>query len=198
MFFGRKWVAQNISLALERAAKCEHPEARWLASVFAGKSVASSADARDVLLALEEEDKFARGVCFACCLEEPLDMEKIRPSSDLGYGLAQATLGWQSCSAEESFSLAQRAAAQQERDGFRLLAYCYRHGFGVRGNNEEAKRYYLLAAELVIVFFFFFVFFVCFKAGDKKKKKRGMSRQCHLLEACALNRIHAGTFGGAR
>jgi hypothetical protein len=65
IFFGF-WVKQDITRALELAAACPHKEARCLTRVFAGKTVSTREQARDIFLALGEND--ARGLCFAALL----------------------------------------------------------------------------------------------------------------------------------
>jgi hypothetical protein len=38
-FFGHNYVFRNISLALQLAGRCQHPDARWLTEACAGKDV---------------------------------------------------------------------------------------------------------------------------------------------------------------
>ena len=53
IFFGHNFVKQDIMEALVLAAACEHKEAQWLTRVFAGKTVTTREEARDVFLLLE-------------------------------------------------------------------------------------------------------------------------------------------------
>ena len=62
MFFGRNCVKQDIVHALKLAASCEHPEAKYLTSLFAGKTVETEDEARAVFLRQPETD--ARALCF--------------------------------------------------------------------------------------------------------------------------------------
>jgi hypothetical protein len=65
MFLGFNRVDRNIPLALERAAACEHPDARWLAGVFAGKEVSSEEEATAALRAYAQDP---RAMCFAAVM----------------------------------------------------------------------------------------------------------------------------------
>ena len=47
-FYGGNFVSQNIPLAIEMAASCNHPDARWLAEACAGKDVTTGEDAKRV------------------------------------------------------------------------------------------------------------------------------------------------------
>jgi hypothetical protein len=90
--FSDNEVRQDITRALELVAACEHKEAQWLTRVFAGMTVSTRREARDVFLALGKND--ARGLCFASLLDE-MDEENVailRRSAELGCALAQAKM----------------------------------------------------------------------------------------------------------
>jgi hypothetical protein len=147
--FGLNFVYQNISLALELAASCSHPDARWLAECCAGKDVKTKRQARDVFLALGESD--ARALCFRWFLDDdipPTDLTLVRRSAEMSYAFAQAEVAAQSASAEECFRLATLAANQNERDGFFQLGWVYKTGDGCEANLDLAKRWFLRACEL--------------------------------------------------
>jgi hypothetical protein len=57
MLFGHCFVSQNIPQAL----KCDHPDARWLIEVCAGRGVKTDTDARAVFLSVGERN------ALACC-----------------------------------------------------------------------------------------------------------------------------------
>ena len=64
-FFWRNYVDQNIPLALELASSCQHPDARWLTEVCAGKGVTTKEDGKRVFLALLlAKTTLARFVCM--------------------------------------------------------------------------------------------------------------------------------------
>ena len=50
-FLGHNNVKQDVKRALELASTCQHPDAKWLLKVFAGKDVTTKEEARVVFLA---------------------------------------------------------------------------------------------------------------------------------------------------
>jgi hypothetical protein len=145
IFFGFNLVKQDITRALELAPACEHKEARWLTGVFAGKTVSTKQEAKDVFLALGEND--ARGLCFAALLTGHDANALLRRSAELGCALAQAQMA-ELMDFDEEFRFATLAALQRERDGFYWLGYCLKNGHGCEKNADKAKENYLIAAEL--------------------------------------------------
>jgi hypothetical protein len=166
IFFGRI-VKQDITRTLGLAAACEHKEAQWLTRVFAGKTVSTREEARDVFLALGEND--ARGLCFAALLDDSDDEKArfaaLRRSAELGCALAQAIAKGTS---EEKFRFATLAAAQRERDGFFQLGRCFNHSLGCEKNEDKARENYLIAAELGHVFAMTQVG-ICFDESDPRR-----------------------------
>lgn len=146
MLVGENSVLQNIPSALQLAATCEHPDARWLSSAFAQKLVTTRNDALQVFLALGED---ARALCFAWCLgdEGIRDLSGLRRSAELGYGFAQACLS-RLLKKEERFQFAMLAASQKERLGHFELSQCLREGTGCAKDLKAAKEHLLRAAEL--------------------------------------------------
>jgi hypothetical protein len=139
--FGHNWIEQDVRKALELASVCEHPNAVWLAKLFAGCDVTSDEEARQVFLGCEND---SRAHCFAGFLGRPFDV--IRRAADLGDAFAQAGMARQS-ERDERFRWAEKSAAQGERDGFYELGYCYQYGWGWK-DLERAKENFLAAAEL--------------------------------------------------
>jgi hypothetical protein len=120
----------NISLALELAASCKHPDAVWLTEVCAGKNVKTKKTPNVCFLLWAKND--ARALCFAFMLNCPVlgdPVALLRKSALLGNAFAQ---GWMAriVKGEDEFKFAELAAAQGERDGFRSLAWCYQNGTG--------------------------------------------------------------------
>ena len=144
-FFEHNNVSQNIALALEMAASCEHPDARWLTEACAGKDVKTVEDAKRVFSALGQND--ARALCFLWLLGDRGDLSPLRRSAELGFAFAQALVA-DEISGEEKVKFAQLAAAQGERDGFVWLALCFRDGEGCEKDLNKAKENFLLASEL--------------------------------------------------
>jgi hypothetical protein len=153
IFFGHNNnFEQDITRALELAAACPHKEARWLTRVVVGKSVSTAGEARDVFLALGEND--ARGLCFAVLLsknntddENDEDVALMRRSAELGCALAQTKMAVLT-SREEGFRFATLAASQREREGFYCLGSCFNFGLGCEKSLDKAKENFLIAAEL--------------------------------------------------
>jgi hypothetical protein len=147
-FFGFNFVSQNMPLALQLAACCLHPDARWLSEMFVGKDVRSEEDAKQVFLAQNKED--ARALCFEwnCRNEaEQEDEGPLRRSAELGYAFAQAILA---CASEgaEKMRWAKLAAEQGERDGMFWAGECFRYGEGCEKDLNRAKESLLWASRL--------------------------------------------------
>jgi TPR repeat protein len=142
-FFGHNFAAQNIPLALEICASCDHPDARWLTEACAGKNVTTKEDAKRVFSALGQND--ARALCFSwLCRGE--DLSTLRRSAELGFAFAQAWMAVESQS-EEKFKFAQLAASQGERMGLCELGRCLRNGIGCEVDLDRAKESLLVAAK---------------------------------------------------
>ena len=147
-FFGHNWVDRNIPLALELAAACQHPDARWLTEACAGKDVTTEEDAKQVFSALGQND--ARALCFMwCCGDEDEigDLAPLLRSAELGFAFAQAWMADQT-EGEETFKFAHLAAAQGERDGFYWLGRCFRDGEDCDEDLDKAKENFLRASKL--------------------------------------------------
>jgi TPR repeat protein len=141
--FGENYVKQDIKKALELASACAHPNAVWLAKLFAGRDDATPEEARLVFLGCESDH---RALCLAGWLGGPID--EILRAVDLGNAFAQAEISRLSVS-EGRFRWAEKSAAQGERDGFYHFGYCYRDGFGCVTDVEKAKENFLVAADLL-------------------------------------------------
>ncbi len=144
-FFGENWKDQDIAAALALVRDCKHPDAMWLASVC--KDVSTKDEAREVFLSHQSD---ARALCFAWHLAEDrwVDLSLARRAADMGNVFAGAALCREIRDKEYAFRLAQLAAAQNERDGFFELAFCFEKGVGCEKNLTFAKQNYLIAAEL--------------------------------------------------
>jgi hypothetical protein len=152
MAFGQNFVVQDVPRALELAAACEHPDAKYLTNVFAGKTVKTKEEARNVLLAQPETD--SRAICFAelvlTCDNGGWNMLRMTLSAEFGFAFAQAFMA-AATEGEERFKFAQASAAQRERDGFLWLGHCFSLSFGCEKNLLEGKRNYVIAAEMGLV-----------------------------------------------
>jgi hypothetical protein len=144
-FFGLNCVSQNIPLAIEMASSCQHPDARWLTEVCAGKDVNTEEDAERNFSALGQKD--ARALCGLWMVGDRRESTPLRRSADLGFAFAQALMAGQT-EGDEIFKFAQLAAAQGERDGLLWLGWCFRRGEGCEKDLDKAKENFLLSSEL--------------------------------------------------
>jgi hypothetical protein len=144
-FFARNGVLWSIPLAIELSASCQHPDARWLTEVCAGKDVTTKEDGKRVFSALGQND--ARALYFAWMLGDREELTLLRRSAELGFALAQAWMADRT-HGKEQFKFAQLAAAQGERDGFYELGRCFRFGEDCEEDLDKARENFLLASEL--------------------------------------------------
>lgn len=146
-FLGLNERKQDITAALALARDCKHPDAVWLLSVCQG--VSTTEQARKVFLL---DQNHALSLCFAWILggEKLEDLTSIRRATEMGNSFSCATLSRRILgeNQKEAFRLAQLAAAQHERDGFRWVGFCFVFGVGCEKNLSTALENYLLAAEL--------------------------------------------------
>ena len=149
LLLGQNNVLQDICCALKLATVSVHPVSQYLAKIFAGKSVTTKAEARQVFVAQGFDDPI--GLCFAGVImsvdTKHWDLERISRSAYLGFAFAQALMAEASRGAER-FKFANASAAQHERDGFRWLGACFWMGSGCTKNLKLAQENYLIAAEL--------------------------------------------------
>jgi hypothetical protein len=143
-FLGQNFVSQNIPLALELSASCEHPDARWLTKACA-KDVTTKEDGKRVFSSLGLND--ARALCFLWWLGDQGDYTLLRRSAELDFAFAQALLVGRT-RGKEGFKFAQLAAGQGDRDGLYWLGWCFRFGQGCEEDLDKAKENFLLASEL--------------------------------------------------
>jgi hypothetical protein len=87
---GENSASQDVKKVLELACVCDHPNAVWLTKLFAGRDVASRAEAREVFLVCENDP---RALCFAGLLVG--DFDEIRRAAHLGDACAQASMAGQ-------------------------------------------------------------------------------------------------------
>lgn len=160
LFFGDN-CTQDVKLAVEMAAKCQHPDAIWLASVCAGESVKNADDARLLFRRLGREKKDARALCFVWALgdlEEDLDL--LSEAAELGCASAQA---WMSVRSEGAIGLqlATLATEKGERDGLYMLGEFHRK----ENDQDKAIKYFKVGFVFCVCVCVFFFFFSCSSVG---------------------------------
>jgi hypothetical protein len=145
---GENCIEQDVKRALELAAASNHPQCQWFTSLFAGTSVTTVQEARDVFLS--EGKKSPASLCFAALLSDPVDEALLRQSAELGCSVAQAWMVVRT-EGEERFRLAKTAASQRERDGFCWLGDCYENGDVCERNLEKARECHVIGSQLGLV-----------------------------------------------
>jgi hypothetical protein len=172
LFLGENAVSQNIPLALEMAAACDHPDARWLWSVCSQHGVQTKQDAHRVFAALGESDP--RAPCLESLFnEDDYSFRGVRRGAELGDPFAMAVMS-RGKTGQEAFEWAERGAAKGEPECFYLLGHCYRFGDGCKKDLAKSKEFFYKAAAIggglfvvvVVVVFFFFLSFSCEIAQD--------------------------------
>ncbi len=113
MFLGDNVCDQDIVGALKLAKTCRHPDAVFLAEIFADSVVVTAEEAGKVLSRHLDDP---RACCFAWAFNK--DESALKRAVDAGYAYAQT------CVRGRDFDLAQKAAAQFERDGFWSAGQC--------------------------------------------------------------------------
>lgn len=121
LIFGFNYQTQNVRFALDLAAKCSHPDAQWLSRV-AQKYRSYEKLSMMVMQQPEQLDDGGRLLCFQGLFSSCSN--SMRLSASLGYGYAQANLALSllNCEKAEAEKFAQLAAAQNEPEGFYVLA----------------------------------------------------------------------------
>ena len=146
---GQNSTKRDVSKALALARDCCHPDAVWLTAICRDKNVASPANAKEVF---SHHLNDARALCFYWFhVDQPWsDLTLLRQSAALGYAFACAVLSRtvRDEDGQQAFNLARQAAAQQERDGFYALGYCFEHQYGCEQDMNLAKKNFLIAADL--------------------------------------------------
>lgn len=118
MYFGFNYVARDVKKAIAFAATCNHPDAQWLAKVYASyNDCGIQRRITDVFTNQGEED--ARALTFAALLCYPIDKARLRKAADMGYAFAQSQM--------KQFKYALQAALQGEREAFVFLQSFHRY-----------------------------------------------------------------------
>jgi hypothetical protein len=125
-----------ISEALKVASSSEHPDAVWLWNLFAGRDCERAKDAKRLFL--ECETNVARALSLAYVtndLESLFSREDstglLKQAAELGDAFAQANLAKRTAG-KERFAWAEKSAAQDEVEGFKVLARCFKDGEGCK------------------------------------------------------------------
>ena len=144
---GENGRVQEVLRALTLASACQHKEACWLTNACSGKDTTTVEQARKVF---EELGDHPLALCFAWILSGRPRSEvgrSLRRSAELGCALAQASM-INNTAGKESFSFANEAALQRERNGYFFLGACYETGMGCEADLEKAKENFRLGAEM--------------------------------------------------
>jgi TPR repeat protein len=151
-FLGDNFVSQNIPLAIEMAASCQHPDALWLTKACAGKDMTTEEEAKRVFFGLGQNDARALFFAWRCCtVWEQEDLAPLRRSAEFGYAFAESWMAGK-MHGEERFRFAHLSTVQGERDGFYWLGQCFRLGEDCASDLRKATENLLIASELGDVF----------------------------------------------
>jgi hypothetical protein len=140
----------EAKLVLEKARNIRHPDAQWLASLFAPDVDMTRQQMWDVLLQQLNDPRAMFMLWQLEGIEERTEQLLVR-AAEAGYAAAQARLAVFRLDEEnldEAFVWAQRAAAQGERRGLDVLGTFYRHGIGCESDTVRAIESHKRAAEL--------------------------------------------------
>jgi hypothetical protein len=144
MLLGHNWARQDAKKAFKLASVCKHHNAIWLTNLFTGYDVKTEKEAKEVFEMHEESD--ARALCFSA-LYRDVDFTRLQRSAELCCAFAQSWMA-KNTKGKQKFEWGEKAAAQEERDGFEQLGMCYKYGEGCEANFEKANANFLSAAEL--------------------------------------------------
>jgi hypothetical protein len=140
-------VDEDVERGLQMARSCDHPDARWLSSLFpAGVAVTKEGVERVML----EQGEDPRAMHIAWTLGRRIDSTLLQRAAERGYAPSQAMYSLR-CSLRspvESFELAQKASAQGDRRGLCQLGCCLFRGAGCEADRERAIDLFKRAAAL--------------------------------------------------
>jgi hypothetical protein len=151
---------EDVKEAVLLASSCEHPDARWVVSLCAEKTIS---DLDDLLVLFEERARRNEplGLAFAWMLGDQSDLAPLYRAADQNCAFAQACLAWK-LSGTERFKFARLAFLQGEPDGSHWLGFAYEHGDGCEKDLEKAKEAYTVAGASFFSFFSPFFFWSLF------------------------------------
>jgi hypothetical protein len=135
----------RLNKGLRLARESQHPDARWMASLFPAEPEVTLRRMREVM---REQGDDARALYFVWVLERELAHEPLVRAAEMGYAPAQASLSARASTAPEAFLWAQRAASQGDRRGVYRLGKCFAEGLGCAVDIRRALLLYKSAAEM--------------------------------------------------
>jgi hypothetical protein len=143
------WTTQDVGAGLQMARECQHPDARWLVSLFPAGETVTKERAAEVLLALEDDPRAMMLASEFGGRVPGLDL--VARAAEMGYALAQGRMS----SREQGprnyravLSWAQKASLQMDRFGIYQLGICYKYGYGCQRDQGRALELFKEAAEL--------------------------------------------------
>jgi hypothetical protein len=134
----------DVARGLELARECQHPDARWLASLFpAGEAVTR----QGMVQVMRQHCDDPRAMYLLFMLNKSGGNAFLERAASLGYAPAQAQLSCETRK-EMRYRWAERASNQGDRYGTFRLAFCFRHGLGCEEDKSKAIELFKEAAEL--------------------------------------------------
>jgi hypothetical protein len=156
---------RDIECGLASARESQHPDAKWLASLFAVGEAVSPERMLEVMLQ-HDDDPRAMYLAFMLQDDEPDEDDEwdeedeeredekrdmLVRAAEMGYAPAQTKLSmWYEEIGEEddAFAWSQRGAAQGDRLALHQLGYCYRHGVCCAVDDKRGIELYGQSAAL--------------------------------------------------
>jgi tetratricopeptide (TPR) repeat protein len=135
-----EWRPVDVEKLLQLARKCQHPDARWLAALFAPGTHVMPEGMREVML---QQGDDPRALYFASQLVVG-DRELLRRAADKGYARAQVDLAARTEDDAEKLQLLEKACEQNDREGLYELGSLCKELDDVKRATELFRR----AAEL--------------------------------------------------
>ena len=114
---------KTMAVFITAAKSCNHPDAKWLASLFPEKGRLDSVSINVVFSKLADPRAlYFRSLLYRVNTEEMCD-DMLQRSADLGYAPAQALMSERTMG-DEALKYAKKAALQGDREGMYLYSCC--------------------------------------------------------------------------
>ncbi len=129
---------QDLRRGLAAAAECDHPDARWLCSVFASGPPQTPEEAAHVLLSAKGNERSA--LALGALVSGKKNVDCLRRAAEAGHPLAQSELAVISIG-QERLEWATKAAAQGDPRAKELIASLLWPGIGSHDRDDAIKLY---------------------------------------------------------
>ncbi len=138
-------VGDHPGVAMQMARKCLHPDAQWLSSLFPDEGVVVTKEMMRGVMETQGDDPRAN---FIRSELSPNERVLLQRAANLGYAPAQAALCPLFGASKKGLEMAEKAAAQGDRNGMYHLGYLLWCGGGCAPDPVRAASVWREAAEL--------------------------------------------------